>query len=81
MVFDTTNMGCSLIIQNMNITQFKYRHVKDILINGESMKEAKNSIMVKDGQVWKGCVPLNKNGSYDKSKIQLVIKTYFDHHK
>lgn len=80
MVFDTTNIGCSLIIQNMNITQFKYRHVKDILINGESMKEAKNSIMVKDGQVWKGCAPLNKNGSDDKTKIQLVIQNYFDPH-
>lgn len=80
LVFDTTNIGCSLIIQNMNITQFKYRHVKDILINGESMKEAKNSIMVKSGQAWKGCAPLNKNGSGDKTKIELVIQTYFDPH-
>lgn len=81
LVFDTTNIGCSLIIQNMNMTQFKYRHARDILVNGESMKEAKNSLMVKSGQKWKGCAPLNKNGSDDKSKIQLVIQTYFDPHK
>lgn len=80
MVFDTTNIGCSLIIQNMNIVQFRYRHVKDILVNGVSMKETKNSLMVKDGEKWKGCAPLNKTGDNDTNKINLVIQTYFEPH-
>jgi len=80
MVFDTTNLGCSLTIQRLNIIELKDKHLKDILINGVSMKETKNPLMVRSEKKWRGCAPLNKNGSKDTDKIKLEIQTYFEPH-